>query len=97
MMIPGMVELRKEYGEQGLAIVSISLRDGGPGVVNAFNKEFGVNYSSVMGSEEVVRAFGAVQGSPLSLVIERQGLHCPKTRRLRARWNAIIPRAQSSV
>lgn len=73
MMIPGMVELQEKYKDQGLVIVGVSLDEQGPSVVKSFNKEFQVNYTSLMGTEEVVRAFGGVQGIPTSFLIDREG------------------------
>lgn len=73
MMIPGMVELQEKYKEKGFAIVGISLDQGGAEVVKAFNQEFKVNYTSLMGNEEVVRAFGGVRGIPTSFLIDREG------------------------
>ncbi|TVP76249.1 MAG: TlpA family protein disulfide reductase [Puniceicoccaceae bacterium] len=72
-MIPGMVELQAQYQDQGLAIIGISLDQAGPEVVRAFNEEFGVNYTSLMGDEAVVNAFGGVEGIPTSFLIDREG------------------------
>lgn len=73
LMIPGMVELQEKYRDQGFAIVGISLDQGGPEAVKAFNKEFKVNYTSLMGTEGVVQAFGGVQGIPTSFLLDREG------------------------
>ncbi len=73
MMIPGMVELQEQYKEQGLVIIGISLDEKGPGVVREFNQEIKVNYISLMGSEDVVRAFGGVEAIPTSFLIDRAG------------------------
>lgn len=72
-MIPGMVELQAEYLEEGFIIIGISLDQKGPGVVREFNKEFKVNYTSLMGDEEVVRDFGGIRGIPTSFIIDREG------------------------
>ena len=79
-MIPGLVELQKEYEDEGLQIIGISLDRKGPSVVKAFNREFKVNYTSVMGNQSVVEAFGGVRGIPTSFLIDREGhIRNPRT------------------
>jgi thiol-disulfide isomerase/thioredoxin len=72
-MIPGMVELQEEYLDKGFMIVGISLDEKGPGVVREFNKEFKVNYTSLLGDEAVVRTFGGIRVIPTSFIINREG------------------------
>lgn len=72
-MIPGLVELDKAYADAGLAIVGVSLDRQGPDVVRAFNKEFGVTYTSLMGDEAIISAFGGIEGIPTSFLIDREG------------------------
>jgi len=73
MMIPGMVELQETYREKGLVIIGVSLDEQGPEVVRKFNKEFNVNYTSLMGTEKVVEDFGGIRGIPTSFLIDRDG------------------------
>jgi DsbE subfamily thiol:disulfide oxidoreductase len=70
--IPGYIELQKKYGDQGLAIVGISLDQQGPGVVKRFMAKHGINYAIVMGDEAVVEAFGGVEGIPTTFIIDRE-------------------------
>jgi thiol-disulfide isomerase/thioredoxin len=72
-MIPGLVELHEAYADQGLVIVGVSLDRQGPEVVRAFNEEFGVDYTSLMGDEAIVSAFGGIEGIPTSFLIDREG------------------------
>lgn len=71
--IPGYVELQKKYGAQGLAIVGISLDQQGPEVVKKFADAKKINYTIVMGDDEVAAAFGGVQAIPTTFLIDRSG------------------------
>lgn len=71
--IPGFVELQKQYGEQGLTVIGISLDEEGPAVVKPFIKKFGINYPVVMGDQKISQAFGGIEGLPTTFVIDREG------------------------
>ncbi len=71
--IPGFVELQKEYSDKGLVVVGVSLDEGSPEAVKAFIRQFGINYPIVMGTPEVVAAFGGVEGLPTTFILDRQG------------------------
>jgi len=72
--IPGFVELQKEYGKDGLAIVGASV-DGADQIaaVKKFAQKFGINYPVVLADQETVRAFGGVNAIPTTFVIDREG------------------------
>lgn len=72
-MIPGLVDIHEAYADEGLAIVGVSLDRKGPEVVRTFNEQFGVNYTSLMGDEAIVSAFGGIEGIPTSFLIDREG------------------------
>lgn len=71
--IPGYIALADKYGKDGLVIVGISLDQAGPDVVKAFAAKSGINYPLVMGDENVVAAFGGVEGIPTTFLIDRAG------------------------
>jgi thiol-disulfide isomerase/thioredoxin len=72
--IPGYIELQKKYGAQGLVIVGIAYRDfKGPANVKKFAEEKGMNYSIVIGDENVADAFGGIEGIPTTFLIGRDG------------------------
>ncbi len=73
MEIPGFVELRKAYGDKGLALVGVSLDEEGGQVVRPFMKQFGINYPVVIGDEKISRDYGGIEGIPTTFVIDRQG------------------------
>lgn len=72
-MVPGMVEVQETYRDQGFRIVAVSLDQQGPEVVKAFNAQFNVNYTTVMGDQAIVEAFGSFQAIPTSFLINREG------------------------
>jgi peroxiredoxin len=71
--VPGYVELARKHGSDGLAIVGVSLDQGGPEVVQKFAAKYGVNYPLVMGDEAIVGAFGGVEAIPTTFLIDREG------------------------
>lgn len=71
--IPGYVALQEKYRDQGVVIVGISLDRGGPKVVKPFAEKMKINYPLVMGTEDVVEAFGGVEGIPTTFIIGRDG------------------------
>ncbi len=71
--IPGYIALAHKYGKDGLVVVGISLDQAGPDVVKAFAAKTGMDYPLVMGDENVVAAFGGVEGIPTTFLIDRDG------------------------
>lgn len=71
--IPGYVEMQKQYADQGLVIVGVSLDQAGPKVVKDFAKQFKINYPLVMGDQGIVEAFGDIQAIPTTFLIDRDG------------------------
>ncbi|MFH1497301.1 MAG: TlpA disulfide reductase family protein [Verrucomicrobiota bacterium] len=71
--IPGYVALQEKYRDQGVVILGISLDRGGPKVVKPFAEKMKINYPLVMGTQEVVEAFGGVEGIPTTFIIDREG------------------------
>lgn len=71
--IPGYIALQKKYGDQGLAIIGVSLDQAGPSVVKKFAAENKMNYTLVMGDDKIVAAFGGVEGIPTTFLIDRDG------------------------
>jgi cytochrome c biogenesis protein CcmG/thiol:disulfide interchange protein DsbE len=71
--IPNFVELQKEYGKQGLAVIGVSLDEGGVPGVAAFAKAQGINYPIVMGNQDVAAAYGGIEAIPTTFVIDAKG------------------------
>ena len=71
--IPHFIDLQKRYGNQGLAVVGISLDQGGPEVVASFVKDNGINYPVVMANDEVPTLYGNIEVIPTTFVINPTG------------------------
>ena len=69
--IPGFIALQKQYGDQGLVVIGVSL-DNEPAVVRRFMADFGMNYRVVLGDLMLLQAFGgtAIQ---TTVIIDRAG------------------------
>ena len=73
MAIPDLVELQNKY-ENDLVIIGISLDQ--PYTqqnLKPFIEKYGINYTIVLGTLEVVEAYGNIRGIPTSFVINREG------------------------
>jgi peroxiredoxin len=71
--IPHFIDLYKEYKNQGLVIVGISLDLQGISIVKAFNKKYKINYPILMADSQVSRAYGDITGIPTTFVIDPAG------------------------
>ncbi len=72
--IPGYVALQRKYGADGLAIVGVSVDQGGPGVVRKFVTDEGINYPVVLADDRAIAAFGGVDAIPTTFIIDRDGV-----------------------
>ncbi len=72
--IPGFVELQKKYGRDGLAIIGVSLDEGGPQAVKPFLKKLGVSYPVVMGNGGITSDYGGIEAIPTTFIINRKGM-----------------------
>ncbi|MBT8379418.1 MAG: TlpA family protein disulfide reductase [Ignavibacteria bacterium] len=73
MAIPELVELQTEH-EDELVIIGISLDQ--PYTqrnLKQFIDQYGINYPIVLGTMEVVQAYGNIRGIPTSFIIDRDG------------------------
>lgn len=76
--IPDLVELKKEFGDDGLEIIGISLdaiTRGGQTAndVIPFMNDFNINYPVVKGDQNVINAYGGIRSIPTSFVIDKEG------------------------
>ena len=98
--IPGFVELQKEYEDDGLTIVGVSMDDGGFSTVRPFADEMDINYPLVMDDGNVGRAYGPVRALPSTFVVGPDGMiqhvrsgYLPEAQ-LRAWIKPLLDRAQ---
>ena len=75
--IPAFVELYDKYKDKGLVIVGVSVDDS-PEQLQAFMKEYRMNYPVLQMTPDVETAFGPFYGYPTSFFIARDGSICVK-------------------
>jgi thiol-disulfide isomerase/thioredoxin len=71
--MPWFVELQKQYGPEGLAIVGVAMDDSSKETIAKFAKDMGVNYPVLLGKESVGDQFGGIPYLPVSFYIDRNG------------------------
>ncbi len=71
--IPGYVNLQKKYADRGLVIVGLSVDQQGAAVVTPFALKQKINYPLALATEEIVNAFGGIEGIPTTFLIDREG------------------------
>ena len=71
--MPWLVDLQKKYGDQGLQIVGITKDDSNEETIAKFTKKMGVNYTILVGDQQVVDLYGGVGGLPTSFFVNRSG------------------------
>ena len=73
MEVPHLVNLQAKYRDQGLAIVGVSLDAGGARDVKPFADEHDVNYTMLIGNDEIARTYGNINAIPTTFVIDKNG------------------------
>lgn len=73
MEIPGFVELYKNYRDQGLEIVGVTMDSEGESVIVPFVERFNINYKLVLGNQEIADLYGGITGIPTTFIIDRDG------------------------
>jgi cytochrome c biogenesis protein CcmG/thiol:disulfide interchange protein DsbE len=70
--MPWLVEMKKQYGAQGLEVVGIAQDDAGKEAIMKFANSMGVNYPILQGKNAVMDVYGA-QLMPTTVYIGRDG------------------------
>jgi thiol-disulfide isomerase/thioredoxin len=70
---PWLVELQKQYADQGLQVVGVAMDDSGKDEIAKFAKDMGMNYPVLLGKEAVGDAYGGVPALPETFFIGRDG------------------------
>ena len=70
---PWLVDFYRQYKEQGLEVVGISMDDGEQEHVSDFVKEMGINYTVLTGNHAVGDAYGGARFLPQTFFIDRDG------------------------
>jgi len=83
--IPWFIDLQKQYGPQGLAVVGVAMDDAGREKILKFDNDMSVNYPVLQGTETVGTAYGGVESLPTTFFIDRQGRIVARVLGLRSR------------
>jgi cytochrome c biogenesis protein CcmG/thiol:disulfide interchange protein DsbE len=70
--IPWFVEFQKKFGTKHLAVVGVSLDDGGWAVLRPFLKQHPVPYRMLLGDQSIAHDYG-IENMPNTFLIDRQG------------------------
>jgi len=82
--IPVLNQIYKAYKEKGLVVIGISLDRKPPQEVKKFLDQLQVEYTNVMGDEEIFEKYsqmanlGPIRGIPATFVIDRKGQICQR-------------------
>ena len=71
--IPWYVEFQNKYRNDGLTILGVSMDDDGWKSVKPFLEEHKLNYSVVIGNQELATKYGGLTSLPMTLLIDRSG------------------------
>jgi len=71
--VPHFIELYDEYKEQGFEMVGISLDARGANDVKPFVEKMNVNYTMLIGNQDVTKQYGGIGGIPTTFVIDKAG------------------------
>lgn len=71
--IPAFIKFQEAYKERGVEVIGISLDDEEADYVGKVAARFGINYQVLMGTQEVVEAYGPIKAIPMTVIIDRAG------------------------
>lgn len=71
--IPHFIDLYSQYKDQGLEIIGIALDQDGERKVPAFAASNNINYTVLLGGEEVSDLYGGISAIPTTFVLDRDG------------------------
>jgi thiol-disulfide isomerase/thioredoxin len=74
--MPHIAKMVERYSKQGFKAYGIAVQSGEPADVRAFldeNKDFGINYPILMGTDETLERFGDVQAVPTTFLVDSSG------------------------
>lgn len=71
--IPWFVEFQESYAAQGFRIIGVSLDEDGWEAVRPFLASSRINYTVVVGNDDLSARFGGVSSLPTTLLIDRGG------------------------
>jgi peroxiredoxin len=84
--IPMFKDLHATYGAKGFTLVGIAMDDEGVAKVKPYVDELKLPYLTLIGNEDVAKAFGGIVGFPSKFLVDREG-HIVDS------WVGAVPRA----
>lgn len=71
--IPWFMDLEKQYGPQGLVILGVAMDDDGKSTVTKFAQDMKIDYTVLLGNDNVADEYGGVDGLPTTFYVDRDG------------------------
>ena len=71
--MPHLAAMQSRYEKQGLAVIGMSVDDGGPASVRKFANQLGVKFTLAMANDEILDAYGPIRSIPTTFFINRKG------------------------
>ena len=71
--IPDFISVYDAYKSKGLEIIGIALDEDGWSKVNPFVEKNKMNYPIVLGTMEVVKLYGGIEGIPTTFIVDKDG------------------------
>jgi thiol-disulfide isomerase/thioredoxin len=71
--IPTLIQVHKEYGPQGFAVIGLSVDEGGAKLVAKLVEQQKINYPVLMANRATAKDFGGVAGIPTSFLVNKKG------------------------
>jgi len=71
--IPHFIDLQNTYQLEGLQIIGVTMQSGSSEDVAEKVRELNINYTIVMGNNEVAQKFGGVRAFPTTFVMDKEG------------------------
>jgi peroxiredoxin len=71
--IPWFVQFNRTYKDRGFAVVGVSLDDDGWKSVKPYLAEKKIDYTVVVGNNDVSKSYGDVESLPTTFIIDRDG------------------------
>lgn len=84
--IPTLKHLHEKFGQQGFAVLALSVDEGGAGVVAQLVQQQKITYPVLMADRVTTKKFGGVPGVPTSFLVNKDG-HVIK------KYPGYVPRA----
>lgn len=71
--IPHLISLYNGYRTKGVEVLGVSMDATGPKIVRDFATKQAINYTVLMGNDDVASAYGGIRGIPTAFVITQDG------------------------